>query len=519
MRASVNQMAPERALSRDVSHALDNAPFSLIARAGAAAPLLFGFSLYAALAAAATIIFPPIGAAFLVPLALAIFAVAPAAKASPRKLAFALLLFAAILLPVWPVYLFLKLGPLPILTPPRVILYAVSALWAYDMIFSPWRRAQFVLAVRKSGAVTSLVFLFFLLGFFSLPFAEGRSISIPEFARQVLIWLIPYCAVLTYCRRQRDFALLMKAFALGAAVVASIAIAEVATRQLLAGVLSPLIADDSEWLRNAQAQKIRDGVFRAQASHTHPLSLGEHLAFAAPFAFAFLASAQGWRGRVLWSAALAAIIAGAVATNSRGAMLVMIVGVGAMAAMLTWRFLKRASASRWRPLAGLAVLAFIAVSPLAAVGTHAVISGKGGVSAANSTQSRIDQIELAWPKILKRPVGGYGTGRSTRVLGYWGLMLTIDNYYLTLALDYGFPGPAVFFALLVAWAMAAHKRSRSSSPSLAAIYLACMSSAATVAIGRSITSQTGNLAILFVMIAAFAGASVTFSRRRMRNRC
>ena len=41
---------------------------------------------------------------------------------------------------------------------------------------------------------------------------------------------------------------------------------------------------------------------------------------------------------------------------------------------------------------------------------------------------------------------------------------------------------------------------------------------ASVAIGRTIISQTGNLAILYVMVAAFAGASVTLSRRRWRNK-
>lgn len=501
-----------------MSQVLDDAPSFSLGRAAGATGIALALTLYAALAAAATVIYPPIGAAFLLPPAIAILAVAPAAKAAPRRLAFSLLLIAAFLLPVWPVYLFVKLGPLPILTPPRLVLYAVSAIWAYDMSFSPLRRAQFALAVRKSGALSAIIFFFFVLGLMSLPFAEGRSISIPEFIRQLMIWLVPYCAALTYCRRQQDFILLMKALTLGAFVVAVIAIGEALSRQLLASILSPYIADDAEWLRNVQTEKIRDGVFRAQSTHTHPLSLGEHLALSAPFALAFFLSARRVRGRLLWAAALAVIALAAITTNSRGAMLVMVLSLGSMSALLGYRFLKRAAASQWRPFAGLIVLCCVVVSPVAAVGALAIISGEGGQSAANSTQSRADQMEMAWPKIVKRPVGGYGTGRAARVLGYWGRTLTIDNYYLTLALDLGLPGPLTLLAMMVAWGWTALKRSRASHPSLGVVYVASFAAAASVAISRSITSQTGNIAIIFMILAAFAGASVSFSRRKSRNR-
>ncbi|MCB2112185.1 MAG: O-antigen ligase family protein [Parvularculaceae bacterium] len=501
-----------------MSETFDFEPDFSARRAAGAAGLALGVGLYAALAAASTIIYPPLGLAFLAPLALGVVAVAPAGKASPRRVVMGLILVGVFLLPVWPVYLFIKFGPAPILTPPRLVFYAVSAFFLYDMVFSRWRRAQFLFAVRKSGAVSAFVFLFFLIGFMSLPFAEGRSIAIPEFFRQAIIWLLPYCAVLTYSRRQRDFVAIMKVFATGAFLVALVAIGETTSHKLLANILSPFISDNAEWLRIAQSEKIRDGAFRAQASHTHPISLGEHLAFISPFAFAFLVSAKKNRARIFWAAAFIAIVAGAVATNSRGSMLVTALGSATMIALLGWRFLKRASASRWRPFAGLICLLCILASPIAAIGAYGVISGASGVSAANSTQSRIDQVEQAWPKILKRPVGGYGAGRSTRVLGYWGLTLTIDNYYLSLALDYGFPGPIIFLGFLTAFAATALSRARRCHPSMTAIYFAAFAAPASIAIARLITSQTGNLAMIFVMAAAFAGASVTFSRRRSRNR-
>jgi hypothetical protein len=237
----------------------------------------------------------------------------------------------------------------------------------------------------------------------------------------------------------------------------------------------------------------------------------------APFALAFLIAARDAKGRLLWGAAFLVIALAGVVTNSRGAMIVMALSMLAMGAILFHRFLQRGAAMRWRPLFGLFFLGAIALSPALLVGGHKLISGGAGTSAANSTQSRIDQVEQALPKIMQRPVGGYGTGRSTRVLGYWGRTLTIDNYYLSLALDLGFPGPIAFFTILAAWGAAGLKRSRRCHPSLGILYVACFAAASSVAIGRTIISQTGNLAILYVLIAGFAGAGASLSRRRWRN--
>jgi hypothetical protein len=491
----------------------ERAGFSAAAAAKAAG-LALAFSLYIAIAAATTIIFPPLGVLFLFPVILAIALAAPTARATPRKLAFNLILVACVLLAVWPVYIFVKLGPSPILTPPRLVLYVVGAMWLYDMAVSPMRRAQFALAVRRSGWVSRAVFIFFFLGLISLPLAQGRSLAIPEFFRQAMIWLLPFCAVATYCRRQRDFVLILKATTVGAIIVAVIALAEVASGQLMANVLSPFISGDGEWLQNVKEQKIRDGVFRAQASHTHPLSLGEHMALAAPFAFAFCLGAKGRRARWLWGVGLVLILLGAVATNARGASLGMAASIITMAVILTVRFLRNRRAFRYRPIAGLAAVLALLCAPILSVGVYAVVSGKGGMSASNSTQARFDQIEQAWPKIMKRPVLGYGSGRASRVLGYWGNSLTIDNYYLSLTLDLGVLGPIAFLGMLAAFGVAGARRAVTAIPSMRLFYLACLASAAAIAISRTVSSLTGNLTIIFVLIAAFAGASVTAKLRK-----
>ncbi len=258
-------------------------------------------------------------------------------------------------------------------------------------------------------------------------------------------------------------------------------------------------------MRQAQEQKIRDGIFRAQAGHTHPLSLGEYLAMSAPLALAFAASARMNRWRLFWTLALIATIAGAAATNSRGALIALAISGSMITMIAAKRYLMRPRSSRVLPVAGVVGLIMLVASPVVAAGAYILVTGKGGASTTNSSQSRIEQIEQALPKIMKRPVGGYGAGRAARVLGYWGRTLTIDNYYLSLALDYGMPGPAAFLSLLAALIFGAWRQSREGPPSARLIFLGLTAFFLAFGISRLITSQAFNLTAFYLIAGAFAG--------------
>lgn len=471
-----------------------------------------GFTLYLTVAAFSTVIFPGALIIFLAPLGLMILASAPEGRATSKKIILPLLFAGAILLPMWPVYIHLKLGPVPIITPPRLILYALSMIWIFDMMYSPLRRGHFIMGLRRGGMISFFVLAFFALSALSAPFAEGRSMAMQEFFRQLIIWLLPFCIAVTYIRRPRDFRMLLTLLAIGAIANGGIAIMEKATGQLLASILSPFITGSAEWLQIAQSQKIRDGVFRAQGTHTHPLSVGEFIALMAPFAIIFFLQTKNIFMRCFWAGGLFCLLAGALATSSRGALLAIFISLLTVLIMLLREFLKNTVDSPFKPVAGLFMLALVVVAPLGAIGAKKIISGDGGDSAARSSQARLDQIDLAWPKIMKRPVIGYGSGRAARILGYWGRSLTIDNYYLTLALDLGLPGPLVFAGLMMTLARLSLKRSRAGPPGERLLYIAFFAAIISLATTRTIVSMAGNLSFIYIMIGAFVGAGVAYPR-------
>ena len=487
-------------------------------RWGVIALSLAAFTVYLMAAAFSAVVFPAAIVLFLAPLFVLILAAVPQGRAAPKKLVMLLLYAGAALLPLWPVYIHLKLGPMPIITPPRLILYALTAIWLADMLSSPLRRAQFIVGLKRGGAVSFFIILLFVISALSIPMAEGRVMAVQEFFRQSIIWLLPFFVAVTYMRRQRDLNRLIVILTVGAVINAAIAVLEKASGHLLAQVLSPFITGSGEWLQIVQAQKIRDGVFRAQGTHTHPLSLGEYVAFAAPFATIFMIRAKQLAPKLLWGAAVLILIAGAAATSSRGAALAIAVSFIATAAILLQRSFRDGISARYAPVVAFFVLCTVVMAPAGFIAAEKVISGDSGTSATNSSQARLDQIEMAWPKILKRPVGGYGTGRATRILGYWGRSLTLDNYYLTLALDFGFPGPIIFAGLMGAVALTSYRRSREGPPGDQLIYVGFLAAIIAFATTRTIVSMTGNLSFMYILLGAFVGAGAYLKPRPVRSR-
>ena len=472
--------------------------------------LIIGFIFFVAVATFATLLAPPILMLFITPFLIAILAFAQKGKSTPMRIITPLVITAAVLMPLWPVYVHLKLGPMPIMTPPRIIFYLLTIFWVYDMVVSPLRRGHFYYGVKHSRWICGLFFTFFAINAFSIVIAAGRAVAAPEFVRQFIIWFLPFCIFLTYVRDKNTFKKMLVAITIGASIAALIGILEFLTQISLVSLLSPIIADDAVWLRISQEAKLRDGIFRAQATHTHPLSLGEYLSFCLPIALTFLVTAR--KKRLLWGAAALLIFVCIIATNARGAILGTGAGLLLLGSFYLIRMVRMPRFVALKPVFGLASIAMIASTPAIGYGVYHVVTGESGTSAARSSQARIDQIKTAWPKIMKRPIGGYGTGRAAKIIGYWGRTLSVDNYYLSLAVDFGFPGPILFLSLMIVTSTISHRYARVARFRTQALFLGFSAAIITFIVMRMIISQTGNLSFIYPLLGAFAGMSARLDK-------
>jgi hypothetical protein len=120
-----------------------------------------------------------------------------------------------------------------------------------------------------------------------------------------------------------------------------------------------------------------------------------------------------------------------------------------------------------------------------------------------SSMARVIMLEKGIPLIEAQPVVGYGVGLGGYTLGFVGEggMLTLDNYYLLLALDSGLLALMIFCLMLV-WTgkkliTALTLQQRNYSTRLAALALSVIG----IAIFQTILGTTHNFPLLFLLLA------------------
>ena len=200
------------------------------------------------------------------------------------------------------------------------------------------------------------------------------------------------------------------------------------------------------------SERYGSSFYRIQTKFFTPISFAEYLALTAPFVLHWMMTAERLVARIAAGALLPLIFLAIVGTDSR---------LGAAGFMLTFMiYALYWGVRRWRYAKGsilgpAIVLAYPVLFGVFMAAT--VFVGRlrkmvwGGGQHASSDEARQEQIQMAIP-LLKSHPWGYGAGMGGETLGYVspGGVLTIDSYYLTMLLDIGVLGFAIFLAMFLA---------------------------------------------------------------------
>jgi hypothetical protein len=191
-------------------------------------------------------------------------------------------------------------------------------------------------------------------------------------------------------------------------------------------------------------------VYRAPGTSNTPLVLAEYMALLTPF---FLHFGFWSKKKILQIASFAMVPVLFITirmTDCRlgvAGMLVSVLLYGVVWSIVRWRSHPRDL------LAAATVYAYPAVF-IAGVG--AVFASHrlnmmvfGGGAQASSTEARSTQLGMAIHQLMKAP-WGHGIGQSGNAMGYGvGQFITIDNYFISIALDYGFLGIFFWYGMFI----------------------------------------------------------------------
>lgn len=374
----------------------------------------------------------------------------PSDTAAPERLLRGMLNTLLLLWGVWPAYLSYKVGTLPDISPVRLVYWALIALWLFSMAASKDFRSTLFERAKPFKMFFWLISLFtvwqIVAGFASEHWLYSAYYAMKALLPGYVVFLI---AVGIY-RNLEELERAMVMVVIAAVIASLVGFAEVVHGSNLFVRFFPSDPERLQGLAWILVEKSREGVLRISSTFSHPLALAEYLSMCLPLAAYLMLKGATRTRRWLGLLAIPVIVAAIYLTHARSALIV----VGAVtiiyaiiAGLRGMQQTKRYAHS----LLGAFVLVVVGVSGIAAIGSAMELAKGRTAEERGSTHARVIMYQRAADAIEKQPVMGYGPGLAAYTIGRLPGQknLTIDSYFLTVALESGGVGLVLYAWLLL----------------------------------------------------------------------
>lgn len=448
----------------------------------------------------------------LVPLACVAVWALPDSKNKPTRaieIAFWSFFFAALL---WPGYLSVALPGLPWISAIRLtgLPLAIALLVRYST--SPRFREQIGSTVRTIPLLGFFMAAYSIVQVVSIAFSDQPVTSLDAVFDNLIGWTAVFFASCYIFRRPGTTEWWVAAYCVSAIGLCFMGLWEQKLEHVpwMAHVPSFFATGDDSVQRALQGtRRLGIGEYRVEGVESTSLGMAEFLALGTPFLLHYVVGPFRLWIKIVCAVSIPLVFVVILATQARLGMVGFFLSV--LLYMGIW------GVNRWRSSKGsligpAVVLAYPAIfvtfmaASFAIQRLKTIVWGNGETAASN--EGRMDQLRLGIPLLLKRP-WGYGANRGAEKLGYQtpGGILTIDNYFLLVALDWGIVGFIVYYGMILAvtWNSAKYGWTGEFSRTREHTYLIPLGIALTeFFVIKSIFSQTHNHALTFMMMGMVA---------------
>jgi hypothetical protein len=408
--------------------------------------LIYGF----AFAILAPFIVMPFAIPPLILLLLIIWAM-PDATAPVRALRFFFFAFFIGMI-VWPNYISIALPGLPWISIKRLTIFPLVLLLLYSTSVSQEFRKSVSSALKNTPLIWKAVAAFTILETVSIVFSDNLPFSLSKLIVAQTEWTAIFfvsCYVFLKPGTSTRWLLCMWGVALWVCALGiwEYRLGYVPWRDHVPAIFQ--IDDPAVQRALAGSQRSALGTHRVQSTFSTSLGLSEFLALAIPFVLHFFGREFNWKIRLASLTSVLIFVFVIVISQSRLGLIGSLVSL--LAFVFIWAF-RRRTVDKQNPfwtgiLIGYPVICTLIVASTFFIGRiHARVWGNGPQQF--SDKSRIEQWKLGIPKILTHP-WGYGIGKGNEALGFVDVngALTIDSYYLLVALEYGVIGFIVYYGM------------------------------------------------------------------------
>jgi hypothetical protein len=441
-------------------------------------------------------------------MALAVIWALPDTRAAPTQILARLFLAFVVILIDWPNYLSLNLHQfgMPWMSFQRLVSIPLTIIFLICISVSKPLRTRTGAALGAEPAIWPLLVAFILIQTYVM-FLTPRFIgALDSYVNMQMSWTLMFfiaCCLFSLPGWVEKWAIAVWG---GAVLSGVVAVWEWRVHHVLwMGhvpsflAIDPLVARELTPLYRAYT-----GMYRVQSTFGTSLGLGEFISLAVPFILHFAVSNYRWQIRAAASATVPFLIFVALITNARSALIGVLLGLALYG--LYWGVMR----SRRNPGSMFARSILYAYPVFAALGlastfifgrVHKAVWGAG--EAASSTLGRAAQYHKGIPLVFARPEG-YGISQAGITLGFYqpNGLLTIDTYYLAIALDYGILGFLVYYAMFgYGLFTGARHALKYVGPDRECAFLAPASiSLAAFLVIKSVFAETGNHPFYFMVL-------------------
>ena len=271
---------------------------------------------------------------------------------------------------------------------------------------------------------------------------------------------------------------------------------------------------DEEVALQVAEDNYRDGAYRVKSLFAHPIILAQNAAALAPLLFVF---ATQWKGAIVRICALGLLLCTPViiySTQARSGVIVLFVA----AVCYYWFSILTVpghSSERMKRLIP-AVIVSASVLTLSYGIFEQLIEGRTGTE-AQSSLGREQMISRGLDETTRSPIFGYGKGLSVFKAGLVGTRnsRTIDNFYLSTMIDFGFIGIALLLAIYLSVILAGLRAANCATNEFDRGFIVAMTSAtAGLLPGLYVISSWDSTIIIYLTAGIVASVSRPRAARR-----
>ena len=451
----------------------------------------------------------PVFAAPIAVLALLVIWVLPDSTKPPVRMLEWLFFAFFVVLVLWPDYLAIALPGLPWITLQRLTVFPMVFLLLLCVSTSAQFRRDMARSISEARPLAKLLIAFAVIQFLSIFLSQDKATSIQKFIVAQTNWTAVFFVAAYLFRKPGRLDRWVQLLWGGAIVVSLLAIWEFRIKRLpWAGHIPSFLKIEDPTVAGVVAGHMRayTNIYRVQATFSTPLGLGEYLALAMPFVLELTTRRHVWQLRIAAIVSIPVLLYAVILTDARLGVIGCLLSFLVYGMFASGRLWKERRSSILGPAITLAYPAIFCVA-LAATFLVGNIRKKvwGGGAQQGSNGARIEQYHLGIGKIIANPFG-YGIGRGAETLGFnpFGF-LTIDTYYISVALEYGVLGFILYYGMIAVGITHAARRAfqlKSSAKSDLPLFVPLAISLINFLVIKSVFSQQDNHPIVYMMLGA-----------------